>query len=133
MSRTTAYLADRARILRIEIDENKRVVSSRNAKPLPTGDWIPARIRPVSGRENRAEGMTKLEYSHEIVLNHHDNSGNEVFVHEGDKLEIRACRNQVLEDEENTRVFKIAGAIRETRKRTRVVSYVIPAILEGEY
>jgi hypothetical protein len=131
MSRTTAYLADRARILRMEIDENKRVVSSRNVKPLPTGDWIPARIRPVSGREVRADGMTKLEYSHEIVLNHHDASGNEVFVHEGDKLELRACRNQVLEDD--SVVFKIAGAIRETRRRTRVVSYVIPAILESEY
>lgn len=132
MSHRFAYLADRARILRPQLDINKQVVSRRNMEPQPVSDWINARIRPVRGTEVPQEGMIKLVHSHEVVLHHHDESGNQVMVFEGDELELKAARNQELPDL-SIKKFTVTGSVREIRKRTKVVSYIVPVILETEH
>jgi transcriptional regulator of NAD metabolism len=147
MSRRVAYLVDRARIQRPVIvkdkgvvsDWNSRVVADRGGKQItkfsqeaePIGDWIAARLRPVDGNEAREEGMVKLAYTHEIVLHDHDESDNEVHPHEGDKIEVRVRRNGQLSDV--VLVYKITGAIREHRTRTKVRSYTLPVVLESEF
>ena len=132
MSRRVAYLADRARVLRPDIEVNKQVVSRRNMQPQPVSDWIAARVKPVKGGEIREEGMVKLVHSHDIHLHHHDETGNEVMVFEGDELELKAARNQELGEVAINR-FKIVGVVREIRKRTKVVSYIVPVALETEH
>lgn len=147
MSRRTAYLVDRALIQRPVVREDKGVVSDFGARfevergdkkfgnykqeTEPVGDWIAARLRPVDGSEDRQDGMVKLRYTHEVVLHHHDESGNEVFPHEGDKLDIRVRRNERLE--ETVIQYKIVGAIREHRTRSKVRSYTLPVALESEH
>jgi len=132
MGRRRAYLVDRARIRRPVIEENRRVVSSRNSAPEPHGDWVHARIRPPSGSEVRKDAMVKLAHTHEIVLYHVDLSGNDVCPIESDRLELRATRDQELGDTV-VQNFKIAGTIVETRKRSKITGYVIPVVLETEY
>lgn len=147
MSRRVAYLVDRALIQRPVINEDKGVVSDfgsrfeveRGDKTYgnyqqdfnPVGGWIAARLRPVDGREDREGAMVKLTYSHEVVLHHHDESGNEVFPHEGDRLDVQVKRDGQLEP--TVIRYKIVGAIREHRTRSKVRSYTLPVALESEH
>lgn len=148
MSRRAAYLVDRALIHRPVVREDKGVVSDWNSRvetpgrggktvtnfkqeANPVGDWIAARLRPVDGNEVREGAMVKLAYTHEVVLHHHDESGNQVLPHEGDKLELRVRRDERMSDV--TVTYKIAGAIREHRTRSKVRGYTLPVVLESEF
>lgn len=148
MSRRRAYLVDRVLIQRPVVTEDKGVVSNwtdrvetpnrggktvTNFKPKfeSVGDWIAARLRPVSGSEVREEAMVKLAYTHEIVLHYEDESKNEVWPHEGDQFDIRVRRNETLEP--TVIRYKIAGAVREHRTRSKVRGYTIPVVLEAEF
>ena len=153
MGRSCTLLVDRARLSRPGITYNKGVVSGSttvdsggivSSNPSRTGgaikkeedfheksDWIQARLRPVSGVEDGQEAMTKLNFSHELVLHTTDLSGNDVCPIESDEIEIRVDRNNHLS--ESISKFKITGAINEIRKRTKVQSYVLQVTLETEY
>src|SRR5687767_1522913 len=113
MGRSTAYLVDRARIMRVTPTINMGVVSREELRE-PIGDWINARLKPVEGNEVRETAQVKLVHSHELILDKYDASGNEVFPIESDEFEIMVSRDnkmsKVLDD------FKVVGAIQEVRK-----------------
>lgn len=126
-------MVDRARILRPDPDVNKQVVTRRGMKHQQWGDWIPARLRPVRGTESRQSSMVKLVHNYELILHHHDESGNEVCITESDRLEIIPRRNlELLDESDAIQEFKIVGSIQEVRKRTKVVSYIVPVAYETE-
>lgn len=119
----------------ITVSKNKGVVTARNAGEVAyddVGDWVPARLRPVSGDENKNPENVKLPHSHEIVLALKDVSGAPVVVSESDIIDIRYCRNGEVSSDRITG-FKIVGAIQEIRKNTKVVSYVLPVTRDVEY
>jgi len=129
MGRTRDYLADECRIQRRQRVKDAGVVSTTHRAPW--GDWIPCRLRPVTGTENRLPGQVKLVYSHELVVAAFDNSGNETCPQQDDEFEIRVSRNDEISD--SLLHFKITGAILEVRKRSTIQSYVIQVTLEDEF
>lgn len=130
MGRSNTYLVDRARIMKVKPTINMGVVSREELRE-PYGDWINARLRPVSGNETVENAQVKLTYSHELILHRYDMSGNEICVDESDEFEIMVSRNNTLT--KSLDAFAIAGAIYEVRKRTVVQSYVIPLELTTEF
>lgn len=130
MGRSQAYLVDRARIHRVVPVLNSGVVSREDSRQIQ-GDWINARLTPVTGVEGREMAQVKLVHTHDLILDRLDASGNEVFPIESDQFEIMVDRNNELS--KSVEGFKIVGAILEVRKRTRVQSYVIPLTLETEF
>lgn len=130
MGLSNTYLVDRARIKRVQPFINAGVISKENARK-DSGDWIRARLTPVSGAESREEGQVKLPYSYTLVLSKYDESGNEVCIKESDEFEVRVNRNGELTSSlENV---KITGAVQEIRKRTYVTSYVVQVSIEDEF
>lgn len=129
MGRDSFYLTDRARILRYIPNYNKRVVDTDDAAQ-PVGDWIKARLRPVTGTEERQPAMTKLVYSYELILSSSDESGNPVRVSEEDELEVKVFTDDSYNGTLNT--VRIVGVVNEVRKNNRVVSFVMPVTIETE-
>jgi len=130
MGRSTTYLVDRARIMRVVPVIDGSVISRKRDLEV-VGDWINARLRPVSGNEVRELGQVKLVHTHELVLDRFDASGNEVHTIESDQFEIMVSRDNKMS--KSLDKFKVSGAIQEIRKRTAVQSYVVPLVLETEY
>jgi hypothetical protein len=130
MGLTNHYLKDRARIKRPVTNFNRGIVS-QEAEFEPIGDWIPARIRSKSGLEVVEDGRVVLPEDYELVLAVSDINGNRVQIEQADRFEIMTNYNTELDYP--VLGYKIDGAITETRKVTKLVSYVIPVVRDTEF
>lgn len=130
MGLTNHYLKDRARIRRPVTNFNRGIVS-QEADFEVIGDWIPARLRNKSGLEVVEDGRVTLPEDFELVLAIYDINGNKVQLEQADRFEISTNFNSELDY--SVAGYKIDGSITETRKVTKLVSYVVPIVRDTEF
>ncbi len=94
-------------------------------------DWIPARLRSPGGNEGQGEEVkVDLGIVYELVLYGWDEKGFEVCPKQHDELIIKYARDGDLV--ETTQRLRITGTIKETRKRSKLYSYVMPVVMDTE-
>jgi len=124
------FFTDRALIIRQEVGETLGMKFKEQDVEL--GDWIPCRLREPSGDVDNEQGKYAIAPSHELHLNPYDLSGVRIKVRQSDTLRVYQRINDYWVEFET--VFRIVGPIIPKRRRTRLVSYIIPLLApEAEY
>lgn len=110
-------------------DEPERFPEERTEET----DWIPARLRLPAGDEVVTEEGSKVDLAviYELVLYGWDENGKEVCPKQHDELIIKYRRDGALTDTSSR--LRITGTIKETRKRNRLYSYVMPVVMDTEF
>ena len=116
------FFTDRALIVRAQ-DEVTLGVHSK-AGDVELGDWIPCRLREPDGDADIQRGKYELNPTHLLHMDYKDLSGIRVRLKQADTIRIY----QRIEDYwvEFGQPFRIVGSIQPKRRRTRLVSYIVP-------
>lgn len=116
------FFTDRALIVRSEVEET--LGAKHKAQDVELGDWIPCRLREPDGDSDVQRAKYELNPTHDLHLAVEDISGRRVRVRQEDTFRIY----QRIEGYwvEFKQPFRIVGAIVPKRRRTRLVSYIIP-------
>lgn len=116
------FFTDRALVVRADVEETLGM--RHKVSDTELGDWIPCRLREPDGDADIQRGKYELQPTHEIHLDVADVSGKRIRVRQGDTFRVY----QRIEDYwvEFGKPFRIVGSIQPKRRRTRLVSYVIP-------
>ena len=95
-------------------------------------DWIPARLRLPGGDEEVFDTGAKvdLQVQYELVMYAWDVNGEEVCPKQHDEIILKYSRDNALTD--TTSRLRVVGTIKETRKRDRLYSYVMPVVMDTE-
>jgi len=118
------FLTDRALIVHQEVGKTRGV--NFKSSDVEIGDWIPCRLREPSGDVGNNNANYSIAPSHEILLNAYDLNGYRIRLHHADTLRIYQRINDYWVAFETP--FRIVGAIVPKRRRTRLVSYIVPVL-----
>lgn len=118
------YMVDRALILRSEVGETFGM--EYRADDAEIGDWIPCRLRvPTHDTEEDAARYSSIP-SHELHLLAYDLSGVRIKLQQSDLFRVYQRINDYWVA--YPAPFRIVGAIQPKRRRTRLISYIVPVI-----
>ena len=116
------FFTDRALIVRATTETSLGVHSK--VEDVELGDWIPCRLREPSGDADVERGRYELNPSHILHLDYRDLTRTRVRLQQGDTFRIyQRIENYWVEF---GKPFRIVGSIQPKRRRTRLVSYLIP-------
>lgn len=116
------YLVDRVLIVR---QENGKHRGARfKADDGEIGDWIPCRLRKPEGDVERTSHTYQIQPDFDLHIAAYDLAGVRIKLRQSDTLRVYQRINNYWV--EYDKPFIIVGAIQPKRRRTRLISYIVP-------